>query len=139
MRNHGVGSCRAVGQVFIASLESILNVDSGRHRVHYRIELGKHRIACVVHHLSAMGFDGAGDKVEIFAEGAMSRVLILSGQTALARHVRIKDGGMLSWQTVPHAEVPFFELRLTANTTPGRGIGGRANGSNGGLSGRSIL
>ena len=56
--------------------------------------------------------------------------LHLTRQPAVTSHIGIQNGGELAWQTAPHAEVPFFELRLTANTTPGRGIGGQANGSN---------
>lgn len=63
----------------VAGIQLGLDGDGGRHRVHYCIELREHCIASVAPHLSAMGFDSTGDEVEICAEGAMSRVLILSG------------------------------------------------------------
>ncbi len=56
-----------------------------------------------------MGFDAADNKVEIFAEGAMSGVLILFGQTAVARHFGSQDGGELTWETVVHVQVRFSD------------------------------
>ena len=66
-----------------------------------------------------MGLEGVGNKVERFAERAVSGVLILPGQPTISSYIRIQDGGKLPRQTVVHAASPFLELGLTGNTTPG--------------------
>ena len=54
----------------------------------------------------------------------MGGVLVLTGQTTVARYICVQYSDELAWQTAFHTERPLLNLRPTANTTPGRGIGG---------------
>ncbi len=65
-----------------------------------------------MHYLAAIRFDSAGDKVEVFAEGAVGGVLVRPSQPTVPSHIRIQDGAKLTGQTFFHKDVTNVELGL---------------------------
>jgi hypothetical protein len=59
--------CLEFREILVSVYDLLLNVHGAGNGVHYRTELGEYRVACVVHHMSVMPFDGRGNEIEIGA------------------------------------------------------------------------
>ena len=76
--------------------ERLLDVCGTDERLGDGGKLGEHGIAGVVDDLTVTRFDGCGDEVEKGAQAPVSALLVLTGEAAVARHVRVQDSRELS-------------------------------------------
>ena len=77
------------GNCFVFFLTGFLKCDRAVKRIGHGREIRQHRIAGVVFHFTAMGFDRLGKEIEIGAEGSMGAGFVGTGEARITVDVGI--------------------------------------------------
>jgi hypothetical protein len=95
------------------ALKIALNVCCANEGVHYGVEHSQHGIACVVHDAASVLLDGFRNQVEVFAQLAMRRILVVTGKTRVPSDIGVEYRSQLARQSLDHRGTPNADLGTT--------------------------
>jgi hypothetical protein len=102
-----------IAEVVIPVLKIALYVCRANEGVHYGVEHSQHGIACVVHDAASVLLDGFRNQVEVFAQLAMRRILVVTGKTRVPSDIGVEYRSQLARQSLDHRGTPNADLGTT--------------------------